>query len=187
MLTLHKFADIPAMDWLRLLTDPEVHRHMPLGGDDWTEATAASWVAGKDGQWAANGYGPWALRVDGVFAGWGGFQKEGEDADFGLVLLPQFWGQGLAIGVELLRRGWAMGLPSVTFLLPPSRRMKGLARLGFMPDGEVDYDGHQFLRFRMTRPLGAASPSGNGTVGEFLSMDQCGHGLPPPRGEGSGA
>jgi len=152
MQTLHKFTEIPAGDWLKLLTDPEVHRHMPLGGDDWTETSAAEWAAGKDAQWATNGYGPWALRVDGVFAGWGGFQKEDADADFGLVLLPQFWGHGMAIGSELLQRGWKMGLPSVTFLLPPSRRMRGLGRLGFQPDGEVDYDGHRFLRFRMMRP-----------------------------------
>src|SRR3569623_407575 len=113
MLTLHRFVEISTADWLRLLTDPEVHRHMPLGGDEWTEAKAAVWAAGKDAQWAENGYGPWALRLDGTFAGWGGFQKEGEDADFGLVLLPEFWGGGMEIGSELLRRGWAMGLPSV--------------------------------------------------------------------------
>ena len=152
MLTLHKFAEIPAGEWLRLLTDPEVHRHMPLAGDGWTEASAAEWAAGKDAHWAENGYGPWALKVGGAFAGWGGFQKEGDDADFGLVLLPEYWGHGMAIGAELLRRGWEMGLESVTFLLPPSRRMKGLGRLGFVPDGEVDYDGHRFLRFRMSRP-----------------------------------
>jgi RimJ/RimL family protein N-acetyltransferase len=152
MLTLHKFAAIAPADWLRLLTDPEVHRHMPLGGDDCTEGKAADWAAGKDAQWAENGYGPWALRLDGVFAGWGGFQKEGEDADFGLVLLPEFWGRGMEIGSELLRRGWEMGLPSVTFLLPPSRRMRGLGRLGFVPDGEMDYGGYRFLRFRMMRP-----------------------------------
>jgi RimJ/RimL family protein N-acetyltransferase len=152
MLTLHKFGEISAGDWLALLTDPEVHRHMPLGGDAWTESSAGDWAQGKDAQWTENGYGPWALRVDSTFAGWGGFQKEDADADFGLVLLPQFWGSGMTIGAELLQRGWAMGLPSVTFLLPPSRRMKGLGRLGFRPDGEIDYDGHRFLRFRMNRP-----------------------------------
>jgi RimJ/RimL family protein N-acetyltransferase len=153
MLTVHRFSEIAPADWVRLLNNPEVHRHMPLGGGDkWTEAGAADWAAGKDAQWASNGYGPWALKLDGTFAGWGGFQKENADADFGLVLLPEFWGHGMAIGAELLARGWDMGLPSVRFLLPPSRRMRGLGRLGFKPDGEVDYDGHRFLRFRIDRP-----------------------------------
>jgi RimJ/RimL family protein N-acetyltransferase len=152
MLTVHRFSEIAAANWVHLLNDPDVRRHMPLGSDGWTEASAMAWAAGKDAQWAVNGYGPWALKLEGRFAGWGGFQKEDGDADFGLVLLPAFWGHGMAIGRDLLARGWQMGLESVTFLLPPSRRMAGLSRLGFVPDGEMDYDGHRFVRFRMTRP-----------------------------------
>jgi hypothetical protein len=151
MLTLHRFAEIDPATWLTLLNDPDVHRHMPLSGDTaWTEAMAADWAAGKDGQWSANGYGPWALKLDGAFAGWGGFQKEGAEADFGLVLLPDYWGRGATIFRELLVRRRDLPLDPVTILLPPSRvRMKGLARLGFVPAGEVSYDGHRFLKFQL--------------------------------------
>jgi RimJ/RimL family protein N-acetyltransferase len=151
MLTLHRFAEIDPATWLTLLNDRDVHRHMPLAGDaTWTEAMAAEWAASKDGQWAANGYGPWALRLDGEFAGWGGFQREGTEADFGLVLLPAFWGHGAAIFREILARGRELPLGPVSILLPPSRvRMKGLVRLGFEPAGELSYDGHRFLKFRL--------------------------------------
>ena len=43
--------------------------------DHWTAERAADWARSKDEQWTTNGYGPWALKVDGVFAGWGGFQR----------------------------------------------------------------------------------------------------------------
>ena len=151
-LTFHRLSEIPASDWLILLKDPEVARHMPLSGGDWDEAKAADWASGKDSQWGANGYGPWAIRVDGAFAGWGGFQKEGDEADLGLVLLPGYWGFGAAMFKEMLRRGKDLPLGVVTILLPPSRtRMKGLARLGFVPAGEIEYAGHRFLKFRLER------------------------------------
>lgn len=151
-ITFHRFADISAGRWLALLTHPEVRRHMPLAGEGWDEASAASWAAAKDGQWQENGYGPWAIRIGGSFAGWGGFQKEGEEVDLGLVMLPEFWGYGAAIFAQMLTRGRDMRLSPITILLPPSRtRMKGLARLGFTPAGELDYAGHRFLKFRLER------------------------------------
>jgi hypothetical protein len=149
--TVHRLTDIPAETWLPLLNHPEVRRHMPLAGDMvWTAETATEWVAGKDRQWVENGFGPWALKIDGQFAGWGGFQKEGEDADFGLVVMPGSWGKGFAIARELFALGRPyLGSRTISILLPPSRtRMKGLARLGFVPAGEFDYDGERFLKFR---------------------------------------
>jgi RimJ/RimL family protein N-acetyltransferase len=151
--SFHRFSEVAPAEWLTLLNNRETARHMPLSGEAWTEQAASEWAAGKDRQWLDNGYGPWAIRVDGAFAGWGGFQKEGEDADFGLVLLPSHWGHGRAIFGEIVERGWTeLKLNSISILLPPSRRMKGLARLGFIADGEVAYDGHRFLKFRLNRP-----------------------------------
>lgn len=153
--SFHRFSEIPAGDWSTLLNDCEVSRHMPLAGADWTADRAAEWAAGKDQQWQENGYGPWAIRIDGTFAGWGGFQKEGEDADFGLVLLPKYWGHGRALHDVMIAKGFAeFGFESITILLPPSRRrLKSLVRRSYLPDGEIDYDGKRFLRFRMLRPV----------------------------------
>lgn len=148
--TFHSFADIPAAEWLVLVNHPDVRRHMPLADGRWTENQVVDWVKGKDAQWQENGYGPWALRVNGHFAGWGGFQKEGDDADLALVLLPAFWGHGRELLGEFLMRRQGLGIQSATILLPPTRtRLKGLARLGFVEEGDVEYDGHRFLKFRI--------------------------------------
>ena len=151
-ITFHRLAEIAAADWLCLLTDPETRRHMPLAGEHWDEARAEAWARGKDDQWQANGYGPWAIRIDGAFAGWGGFQKDGREADLGLVLLPQFWGHGAAIFRRLLASASTLHLDAVTLLLPPSRsRQNGLRRLGFEPAGECVHGGHVFLKYRLAR------------------------------------
>jgi RimJ/RimL family protein N-acetyltransferase len=147
-ITLHRLSDIPAENWLHLVNHPDVIRHMPLS-TGWTASSIARWVKDKDEQWEINGYGPWAVRINGQFAGWGGFQKEGNEADLALVLLPHYWGQGVAVFRLFLARRAALGIGPFTVLLPPSRSsMKGLLRLGFIPDGEVEYDGHRFLKFR---------------------------------------
>lgn len=149
-ITFHPLSAIPATELFALLTDPDVRRHMPLAGDSWDEPSAADWARAKDAQWQQHGYGPWAIRIDGAFAGWGGFQKEGDEADLGLVLFPGQWGHGATIFRELVRRGAQMQLRNVTIMLPPSRvRLKGLARLGFEPAGELDYAGQRFLKFRL--------------------------------------
>lgn len=149
-LTFHPLSEIRATELLALLTDPDVRRHMPLAGDSWDAESAAAWARAKDAQWQQNGYGPWAIRIDGTFAGWGGYQKEGDEADLGLVLLPGQWGHGAAIFRELVRRGTDLQIRNITIMLPPSRvRLKGLARLGFEPAGELEYAGQRFLKFRL--------------------------------------
>ncbi len=144
---------IPAAQWIVLLNDHDVHRHMPLAGENWDETRAAEWAASKDAQWQENGYGPWGICIDGDFAGWGGFQKEDADVDFGLVLLPGFWGHGKALHDACLAKGFGeLGFDSITILLPPSRvRLKSLSRRGYQPDGEIEYAGHRFLKFRLRR------------------------------------
>lgn len=153
-------ASIAVTELLRMLSDTEVRRHMPLAGDDWDEVKAVEWARAKDSQWLENGYGPWAIRLDGEFAGWGGFQKEGDEADLGLVLLPAFWGHGAVIFRELLQRGEAMNLSIISVLLPPSRvRLKGLTRLGFAPAGEITYAGQRFLKFKLVRQAVGSVPA----------------------------
>ena len=92
--------------------------------------------------------------IDQQFAGWGGLQHEDGDADLALVLHPDFWGSGKAIYLEIAERAFTkLGLESITILLPPSRtRIKGIFRLGFQPDGEVEIEGVRFLRFRLYAP-----------------------------------
>ena len=125
---------------------------MPLS-TDMTSAEAAAWVAAKDAQWEENGYGPWAVLVKGVFAGWSGFQAEDGAADLAVVLRPEHWGLGRAVADAALAQGFgAPGLDAVVIALPLTRSpARVVARLGFVPDGEVAYGGATFRRFRLTR------------------------------------
>lgn len=146
--SLHAFGDIATADWLNLLNHPDVIRHMPLTDGLWTADAVVGWTKSKDAQWAEHGYGPWAIRIDGAFAGWGGFQKEGDEADLALVLLAQYWGCGARIFRGLMARRSALGIDVVSIMLPLSRsRIRGLARLGFSFVQELDYAGQRFMKF----------------------------------------
>jgi [ribosomal protein S5]-alanine N-acetyltransferase len=151
-ITFVRLREVPLAAVLELLNEPRNTRHMPLSGT-FTPATAAEWVAAKDGQWEANGYGPWAVLLDGEFAGWAGFQREENGADFALVLSPRHWGRGADIARAALGRGFTeLGLDDVIIALPFTRSPdRVVARFGFVPDGTVTYDGAPFRQYRLTR------------------------------------
>ncbi|MDR0218793.1 MAG: GNAT family N-acetyltransferase [Enterobacteriaceae bacterium] len=138
-------------DIIELNNHPQVLRLMPLGSPNFDREVWKQWAIQKESQWVQHGYGPWAFVIDSKFAGWGGLQFEDGDADLALVLHPDYWGTGKIIYDEIVRRAFdEMHLETITILLPPSRtRIKGIFRLGFKPDGEVEYDGVRFLRFRL--------------------------------------
>lgn len=104
------------------------------------------------GRWSVDGLGPWAVLVNGGFAGWGGFQREENGVDFALVLAPEHWGHGTAIARAALDRGFdVLGLDVVLIALPYTRSPdRAVRRFGFLPDGEVTYDGATFRQYRLT-------------------------------------
>jgi len=151
ILEFKQLSEVDPGEYVALHTNPLVRRQMPLTGDDFDLEACKEWIKGKERMWEEHGFGPWAFIIDGKFAGWGGLQPEGEDADLGLVLHPEHWGTGKVIYAEIIRRAFGeMGFESVTILLPPTRtRVKGILRLGFTPDGETEIDGERFIRYRL--------------------------------------
>lgn len=147
-----RLTEVPLVALVDLLNEPRNARHMPLSGT-FTEEAATDWVSAKDAQWEQNGYGPWAVLVNGEFAGWGGFQREDNGADFALVLTPAFRGYGAEITRAALDRGFEeFGLDAVLIALPFTRSSeRTVARFGFRPYGEVSYGGAQFRQYRLTR------------------------------------
>ncbi len=158
-LEFKRLPDVDPSKLIALFRDPRVRRYMPLTHDNFDEAACAEWIEGKESMWREHGFGPWAFFVDGEFAGWGGLQPEQGDADLGLVLHPDHWGKGRIIYDEIIRRAFGeMGFESITILLPLTRtRVKGVLRLGFLPDGELEVDGERFARFRLYGPGKTAS------------------------------
>ena len=146
-----RLPDIDPAEIVAHMSAPRVAEHMPLLTSRWDETTVADFVAAKEACWSRDGLGHWAILSDNTYVGWGGFQKEGDEWDFGLVLKPESFG----LGARILRKAIDFAIeneriPFITFLLPPSRRNLGaLKRLGAEFIGEIDYDGATFLKYRL--------------------------------------
>ena len=136
---------------LRHMSDPRVAKHMPLLSVEWDLGTVADFVATKEACWLRDGLGHWAILCGGNYVGWGGFQKEGKEWDFGLVLMPRHFGLGARIARKAIEHARNdRRIPYITFLLPPSRRNLGaLERLGARFVAETEYQGARFLKYRL--------------------------------------
>tara|TARA_R110002051_G_scaffold36609_5_gene79314 strand:- start:6590 stop:7075 length:486 start_codon:yes stop_codon:yes gene_type:complete len=133
------------------MSDPRVAEHMPLLTFDWDQTAVTKFVAAKEECWRRDGLGHWAVLLNGYYVGWGGFQKEGDEWDYGLVLKPEHFGLGTRISRKAIKFASAdERIPYVTFLLPPSRKNLGaLKRLGATFLDEIEYDGSIFLKYRL--------------------------------------
>ena len=150
-ISFSRLSTIPVEEIAAHMSDPILAVHMPLLDGSWDNQRAADFVAMKEARWAQDGLGHWAILSDGDYVGWGGFQREGADWDFGLVLKPSAFGLGNRITAQALAfaRGDAR-IPSVTFLLPPTRKKLGaLKRLGAQSEGDVTIDGALFRKYRL--------------------------------------
>ncbi|MCI5078044.1 GNAT family N-acetyltransferase [Oricola sp.] len=133
------------------MSDPRVAEHMPLLTGAWDRAACDAFIEAKEACWRRDGLGHWAILCDGAYVGWGGFQKEGDEWDYGLVLKRDCFG----LGGLITRKAIAFArsddrIASTTFLLPPSRKNLGaLERLGARFVGEVEHAGEAFLKFRL--------------------------------------
>lgn len=154
-LEFKRLREIDCSEYIALNTNPLVMRQMPLSDNDFDDEACKAGIADKERMWQEHGYGPWAFIVGGKFAGWGGLQPEEGDADLALVLHPDYWGHGKVIYEEIIRRAFEeMGLESVTVLFPPTRtRVKGILRLCFQLDGEVEIADEHFFRYRLHAPV----------------------------------
>ncbi len=150
-LSFVRLTDVSVDQIVAHMADPRVAEHMPLLTLAWTEDTVAKFIATKEACWHRDGLGHWAILSGGHYVGWGGFQKEGGDWDFGLVLTPDAFGLGPKITQKALAFARADArIPSVTFLLPPSRKkLAALKRLGASYVGAVPYGGSTFLKYRL--------------------------------------
>ncbi|KAE9628799.1 GNAT family N-acetyltransferase [Parasedimentitalea maritima] len=150
-ITFVRLPDVSADDIIAHMSDPRVAEHMPLLTFDWDHKTVADFVASKEQCWQRDGLGHWAILCNGAYVGWGGFQKEADEWDFGLVLRPQSFGLGGRISKKALKIAKAdPRIPFVTFLLPPSRKNLGaLSRLGAQFVEETEYAGARFMKYRL--------------------------------------
>lgn len=150
-ITFARLPDIPAAEIIAHMSDDRVAKHMPLLTFKWDDAALAKFIEAKEECWHRGGLGHWAILYNGQYVGWGGFQKEGDEWDYGLVLKPDVFGLGARITREAVEFAKAdERIPYVTFLLPPSRKNLGaLTRIGAKFVKETEYDGARFLKYRL--------------------------------------
>lgn len=136
---------------IELMNMPEVHRYLPLMTGPFTQADYKDFVTAKQAMWDQEGYGPHGFLIDGQFAGWGGLQPEDGDADFALVLHPDFWGWGKRLFKAVVARVEEdNALTSLTALLPLDRHNKNaLLRFGFQEEGKVHIADKIFVKYRL--------------------------------------
>ncbi len=150
-ITFTRLSNIEPSEIIAHMSDPRVAEHMPLLTFAWNEAAVAEFVAAKEVYWSRDGLGHWAVLLNKNYIGWGGFQKEGSEWDYGLVLKPECFGLGMRITRKAIKFAFSdERIPFVTFLLPPSRKNLGaLRRFGATFVSENEYDGFTFLKFRL--------------------------------------
>ena len=150
-ITFTRLTKIAPTEIIAHMSDPRVAEHMPLLTFEWDMAAVTKFVAAKEECWRRDGLGHWAILLNGKYVGWGGFQKERGEWDYGLVLKPDSFGLGTRISRKAIEFARAdKRIPFVTFLLPPSRKNLGaLDRLGAKFVDEIEYDGAIFRKFRL--------------------------------------
>ncbi len=153
-ITFTRFGDIALEDLCAHMSDPRVGEHLPLLDGAWSMEKTIALVEAKEAAWARDGLGHWAFLRGQTYLGWGGFQKEGDEWDFGLVLRPAFFGVGIRIAKQALAFAREHeDIPYVTFLLPPSRtRLGALHRLGASYVETIQHAGEAFQKFRLDTP-----------------------------------
>lgn len=150
-ITFTRLPKIEPDEIIAHMSDPRVAVHMPLLTGAWDRDAVAKFVAAKEACWQRDGLGHWAILHNGQYVGWGGFQNEDGEWDYGLVLTPEAFGLGARISRKAIDFARAdKRIPFVTFLLPPSRKNLGaLGRLGAKFVTETDYGGAKFLKYRL--------------------------------------
>ena len=151
IITFIRLNEISLDELIQHMSDPRVARHMPLQDFTWDNESAANFISAKEQYWQKDGLGHWAILSDSKYVGWGGFQKEGQDWDFGLVLKPEYFG----LGPQITEKAVAFAkqdkrMPFITFLLPLSRKnLKALDRLGAYFVKEIQHEGVSFLKYQL--------------------------------------
>ncbi|MGB3626386.1 MAG: GNAT family N-acetyltransferase [Henriciella sp.] len=117
-----KFTRLPKIgptEIIAHMSDPRVAKHMPLLTLEWDEAAVTKFVAKKEECWSRDGLGHWAILINDKYVGWGGFQREGEEWDYGLVLKPNSFGLGTRISRKAIEFAVAdERIPYVTWTPP---------------------------------------------------------------------
>lgn len=147
-----RLPEIEKSKIIDLMNNGLVRKQMPLFTRDFDDGICEEFITSKELLWTKHGYGPWAFTINNEFVGWGGLKPENGEADLALVLHPNYWGKGKHIYKKIIKQAFGvLELTSITVLFPRSRtRVQGLLCLGFVKEKELNIDGVEFIKYRLT-------------------------------------
>jgi ribosomal-protein-alanine N-acetyltransferase len=167
-LLLREFTEDDAEAFFLLCSHPEVLRWTGDPGVANLDEARASLRARPIADYARHGYGRWACidKASGSLIGFAGpkYLDELSEVDIGYRLLPAWWGRGLATEATGAACNYCfarLGLPRLLGLVHPDNAasVRVLEKLGFKPQGWIDYFGKRTLSYLLT-PLAAwAAPA----------------------------
>lgn len=150
VLRLLSFDAASPAQFVKLLNDPFVRKHMPLStivDEEW----CAGWIEIKQRLWDPSGErGPWSVWVGDQFAGWAGIQPDEEfESGLALVLHKRYWGSGREVLKLVLEKAITQRTANLTVIEFPHSRNAGLVlkKLGFEEVDEVEIHEVRFRRY----------------------------------------
>lgn len=154
-------ADAPA--FYKLNSHPDVMRH--TGEPPLRSLEEARIAIENYPDFQTIGYGRWGciLKETQSLIGFCGLKylHDLDEVDLGYRFLPENWGRGLATEacVASITFGFdVLNLDRIIALVLPENiaSIRVLVKIGMQPDGVVDYDGHNALRYMVTRATSQA-------------------------------
>ncbi|MFM7860835.1 MAG: hypothetical protein ACKO8C_05455 [Candidatus Nanopelagicaceae bacterium] len=152
--TLIRFENLllPSISqWLDLLNDSKVHKHMPLQADSVNAEWVKNWINHKMATSENSPFKIHSIWINDNFAGWAGIQVDVKDYELAIVLSPDYWGAGVKIFQKLVKDFKDSRIPNSLYIyLPPSRNTKKIAeRFKLAKIGDFSISSIKFTKLKI--------------------------------------
>jgi [ribosomal protein S5]-alanine N-acetyltransferase len=151
--------------WLNMGSNLTV---MATLGGIWSQEKAQNKLQWNCEQWKEHGHGQWMFfdKATGTFVGRGGIRKvivlNKEEVELGYALMPEFWGQGLA--VEIGRKAVSIAFDRFSYpstvgytLANNKRSERVLQKTGFSFEGNIMHANQPHVLYRSQNPNSSAA------------------------------
>ncbi|MDJ0567916.1 MAG: GNAT family N-acetyltransferase [Pleurocapsa sp. MO_192.B19] len=146
--------------WLKIGSNPQV---MATMGGIWNQKKAQQKMQYNCEQWELYGHGQWLFfdKATREFVGRGGIRKvtvnDNEEVELGYALMPDFWGQGLA--VEIGKKSLLIAFEQFDYssvvcytLTGNKRSQKVMQKIGFLFENNILLANQPHVLYRYPNP-----------------------------------
>jgi [ribosomal protein S5]-alanine N-acetyltransferase len=146
--------------WIKMGSNPTV---METLGGTWNQKKAHQKIQWNCEQWERYGHGQWTFfdKITEEFVGRGGIRRvtvnEQEEVELGYALMPEFWGQGLA--VEIGEKTLSIAFNQFNYLsvvcytlIDNKRSQRVMEKIGFAFEGNIIHANQPHVLYRYQNP-----------------------------------